>query len=521
MTGRPLQIMGNAWTGKIERVLIEAGEDGRIRRIVPADRVSDHSNIIVLPDTAFMVPGLHDAHAHLLWGGLELRRCNFAGVKTLEEFSSVLSDYIRDWRGEQNAWIQGSGIDETLYKITRNEIDKVCSDRPVFIWSHDLHTAFVNGAALVRARIDGSVKDPPTGHFERNAAGVLTGVLRENAAHAVERMIPPPSSERARDALLLAQEYAHSLGLTAISCSVRHEEIPEYLAFAASPECKIRMNIWRVSENFRIEDDAFEMQSRTGLRYATLKGFADGALGSRSAAFWESYSDGNGAGEPLVREGPLARYIRAAHQNGYQIAIHAIGDRANSICLDAIEMATSGGRGPEYRPRIEHVQVLTERDLGRFAEMGVIASMQPIHCTADMRFVEPRIGSDRAKRSYAWRSLLDRGALLAFGSDWPVESLDPIAGIHAAVTRQDAQDQPPGGWQPQERIGVEDALKAYTRGAAYAAFWENDIGEIAEGKLADLTVLSRNIFECDPKEIRRSRVLMTVVGAEIVYRTFD
>jgi predicted amidohydrolase YtcJ len=241
-------------------------------------------------------------------------------------------------------------------------------------------------------------------------------------------------------------------------------------------------------------------------------------LGSKSAAFWQPYEgEPDNTGISLIREGPLARFIRAAQKSGYQVALHAIGDRANSICLDAFEMASSSGLGPGLRPRIEHCQVLRERDIKRFAELGVIASMQPIHCTADMRFVEPRIGVERAKRSYAWRSLLDNGATLAFGSDWPVEDLNPLAGIHAAVTRTDQQDEPVGGWQPQERITVEEALCAYTKGSAYAAGWERELGEIAEGKLADLTVIDCNLFELDPAQIWRAKVQLTIAGGEIVY----
>jgi predicted amidohydrolase YtcJ len=181
-------------------------------------------------------------------------------------------------------------------------------------------------------------------------------------------------------------------------------------------------------------------------------------------------------------------------------------------------MATSSGRGPEYRPRIEHAQVLRERDFSRFAEMGVIASMQPIHCTADMRFVEPRIGTERAKAAYAWRTLLDHGAMLAFGSDWPVENFSPLVGIHAAVTRQNEENWPEGGWQRQQRITVAEAVSAYTHGAAYAAFWEQDCGAIREGMLADFTVVSSDIFSCDPSRIHDVKVAMTVVGGEVVYR---
>jgi hypothetical protein len=512
------QFIANAWTGEgaPRRVLIET-EGDRITTVVPEGTRPVLAGAITLPDEALLIPGLHDAHAHLVIGGLQLGWCRFQEVKTLEQFSDVFAHYVRQQNGTD--WIRGVSLDETRVRITRLEIDRICSDVPVFIWSHDLHSAFVNSAALIHARIDGSVKDPAGGHFERDAQGKLNGVLRESAAHVVERMIPPVSNSEARQALLRAQKYAFSLGVTAISSSARVEDIPHYLSFADSADCRIRINLWRVSEHFNFEEDRFERQSRTGFRYGTLKGFADGALGSRSAAFWEPYSDTGGTGVALVREGPLGRWIKAAHREGYQIAIHAIGDRANSICLDAIEMATASGRGPEYRPRIEHCQHLRERDIPRFAELGVIASMQPIHCTADMRFVEPRLGAERTARSYVWKSLLKHGARLAFGTDWPVEDLNAVAGLHAAVTRQNENDEPPGGWLAQERLSVAEALHAYTAGGAYAAFWEKDLGSISTGKLADFTVLSKNIFDCEPREIKDARVLMTVVGGEVVYES--
>ena len=513
-----LQISALVWTGtgSVRRIVIET-EGERIARLLP-ETAPLRTDAIVLPDDALLIPGLHDAHAHPLPGGLQLRNVNFHGVTSKDEFSDRLRDFLLGRSPEDSEWIEGADLDETKIRITRTDIDKVCSDKPVFVWSHDLHSAVVNSAALIRARIEGRVKDPEGGRFERDSSGILNGVLRETAAHQVRRAIPPITEKQAREALLAAQGLAFSLGLTAITGSARKDEIPHYLSFVESPDCKIRINLWRVSEGFDLEADRFERQSNSRFRFATLKGFLDGALGSQTAAFWAPYAnDPNNSGVALVREGPLARWIRAAQNEGYQIALHAIGDRANSIALDAYEMAGTCGRGPEYRPRIEHAQVLRPRDIARFAEMGVIASMQPIHCTSDMRFVEPRIGAERVKGAYAWRSLSDAGALLAFGSDWPVEDLNPLASIHAAVTRQDERGEPDGGWQPQERISVEDALRAYTSGAAYAAFWEDDVGTIEEGKLADFTVVSKNLFEIAPEQILKTKVLMTIAGGEIVY----
>jgi predicted amidohydrolase YtcJ len=513
-----MQLVGNAWTGKdpVRRVIIET-DDGRIARIIPDQISARRPGALVLSDDALVIPGFHDAHLHLLFGGLKLSACKFSGVRTLAEFSDVLSTFVRANNIAASDWVQGIGLEEPFLKVTRTDMDRVCPDRPVFIWSHDLHSAFVNSAALIRAGIDGNAKDPVDGAFERDSLGNLNGILRSSAGSLVEKAIPPETPQQAQDALRKAQEYAFSLGITAVSSSEHPAHVGHNLKFVESSVCKIRLNLWHVSEHFNMDEDVFERKSRTGFRYGTLKGFVDGALGSHTAAFWEAYADG-GNGAPTVKEGPLARYIREAHKQGYQLAFHAIGDRAISICLDAFEMASESGFGPEMRPRIEHVQHIRESDIPRFALLGVIASMQPIHCTADMKFVEPRLGAERAKLSYAWRSLLNAGATMCFGSDWPVEDLNPIAGIHAAVTRQDAQGNPPGGWQVQERISVEEALRGYTMGGAHAAFWEKDSGTLEEGKLADFTVLSKNILECEPQEILHTKVVMTAVGGEVVYR---
>lgn len=514
-----MRISAPVWTGEgiVRRLAIETSGD-RISRIA-TEAVALRPDALVFPDSALLIPGLHDAHTHPLFGGLQLGNADFSGIASREEFANRLRDFLTKREDETDAWVQGGGLDETKVQISRVDIDKVCADLPVFIWSHDLHTASVNSAALIRAHIEGRIKDPEGGRFERDASGILNGVLRETAAHHVRRFIPLPTPFQARQALLRAQELAFSLGITAVGGSARKDEIPHYLDFANSSDQKMRINLWRVSGHFDLDEDRFEKISSTRFRHSTLKGFLDGALGSQTAAFWEPYENQPAnSGVSLIREGSLARWIRTAHEEGYQIALHAIGDRANSIGLDAIEMAGASGRGPEYRPRIEHAQVLRPRDIARFAELGVIASMQPIHCTADMRFVEPRIGAERAKGAYAWRSLLKNGAVLAFGSDWPVETLDPIAGIHAAVTRQDDHHEPPDGWQPQERITVTEALRAYTGAAAYAAFWEESLGTIEEGKLADFTVLSQNLIAIAPQKILDTRVLATIVGGEVVYR---
>lgn len=512
-------IAGPVWTGSgpVRDSLIRI-ENGRIIAIEPRPLDFLPEGTLYLKKDQVLIPGLHDAHLHLCMGGMMLDWVDFDGVASILEFRERLSGYLKGRDLNPDVWIMGRGLDETRFQIVRGDIDEFCRDCPVFIWSHDLHSAFVNTEALERYTYQFGIADPAGGRFERDEDNKLTGILRENAAYAVNKLIPQPSAKEISAAIARAQDYAFSLGITAASASVRSDYLDGYAEFVGTDKHKIRLNIWKVSDAFNFEQDRFTKKRTERFRLKTLKGFIDGALGSRSAAFDKPYEDDPyNSGMSLVREGPLARFIQAAHTNGLQVALHAIGDRANAIGLDAFEMAGCAGRGAEYRPRIEHCQVLRERDVTRFAELGVIASMQPIHCIADMPFTERRIGKERCKRAYAWKSLKQAGTMLAFGSDWPVEAVDPLLGIHAAVTRQHPSGWPQGGWQAQECLTIEETLQAYTAGAAYAACWDQDGGSIEKGKWADFTVLSKDILNCPAKEILDTKVDMTVVGGEAVY----
>lgn len=512
-------IIGHAWLGGSQtepvRVRIERERIASVERGLFQDSSPDTFR---LEPQQMLLPGFHDAHLHLLTGGLQLAQIDFTGATTVDQVLGRVSDFLSHRKPGRGEWILGFGLEQTEVSVTRLDFDRVSPDVPLFVWTHDLHSAVVNSKALIVAKIDGSVKNADGAVFERGADGKLNGVLRESAAYRVCDYIPEPDHIQCREAFLRAQSLAHSYGVTAASASVRPGLLPHYLDLADSVDQSIRLNIWKVTNDFDFESDRFEPRKSAMFRYACFKGFTDGALGSRTASFWQPYADdASTTGSLLVREGVLARFIRAAHREGYQIAMHAIGDRANSVVLDAIEMATSNGIGPELRPRIEHCQHLRDRDIPRFSKLGVIASMQPVHCTADMSFVPRRLGEEREKGSYAWKSLLDAGAMLAFGSDWPIESMNPMEGVHAAVTRTRADGTPAGGWNSQECISVEEALCAYTRGAAYAAGWEKRMGEIAEGKLADLCVLNRDPFTCPPAELHDLKVVRTLVGGKTVF----
>jgi predicted amidohydrolase YtcJ len=506
-------IVGRAWLGgeRCERVKIEIA-GGKIASVAPwTEKATEDTTSLVLQDEQVLISGFHDAHLHLLTGGLQLSQINLTGAHSVQAVQERLRGYVERERPGAGDWVLGYGLEQTEVSVSRLDLDKVCPDSPVFLWTHDLHSCVVNSRALILCDVHAMTKAPEGGTIARGADGKLNGILREHAIGLVQDRIPKPSGEQCRAAFHRAQEYALSLGITAASASVRSDLLPHYLDLADSERQIVRLNIWKVTESFDLEEDRFERRDSDKFRYACFKGFADGALGSRTAAMWKPYDDdATNSGTLLVREGPLARFVRAAHKDGYQIAMHAIGDRANSVVLDAYEMASSGGLGPELRPRIEHCQILRERDVERFVQLGVVASVQPIHMVSDMLYVEKRIGVSRARYSYAWGSLLRAGATLAFGSDWPIESADPIAGMDAAVNRV-------GGWNPHERISVADALTAYTRGAAYAAHWEDKMGTIETGKLADFCVLSLNPLALGVSEGKGLWVEATVVGGRVVW----
>lgn len=509
------RIIADTWRepkAPMERLAVEI-ERERIVRIAPPTEAFFLKEAMTFPSPALLIPAFHDSHTHLLSGGLSLDWVSLGGVRDAEEAAARLESAVHKSDGR---WLDACDFDPALLSLDRRALDEIVPNIPVFIRSHDLHSALVNSKTLALAGIGEDVADPSGGCFERGADGKLNGLVRERACDFILRFRPPLGKEQAQKALLNAQSLAFSHGITAVSVSVRADWIPFYFDFMRSSESKIRLNLWKVASDLDYGRERFEPLEGTKFRHATFKGFVDGALGSQSAALWEPYTNNpNNRGILTVEEGTLTRFVQAAASEGYQIALHAIGDRACTVALNAYQKA----QGINQRMRLEHAQILRREDIHRLADLGVIASMQPIHATADMRWVEQRIGASRAHLSYAWRSIRDAGAHLCFGSDWPVETMNPLEGLHAAVTRQDANGNPPGGWIAEQCLPMEQALEAYTHGAAYAARWEHELGTISQGKLADLTVLSCNPFRCEPRELLQASVLMTVCGGAIVHRS--
>lgn len=472
-----------------------------------------------------VVPGFNDAHVHFFLGGRGLASVQLRDAKSKEEFQNRIAAFARE--SPRGRWILEGNWDHENWSPaelpSRSWIDAVTPDNPVFVQRLDGHMALANSAALKLAGITRETKDPPGGVIVRDASGEPTGILKDAAKDAVNHLIPAPSSAEIEEALLAAMSYAASQGVTSVQdMSATPDELRSYQSLARSGRLTVRVSAHLpLSEWHRLAD--LGVQAGLGsdlIKVGALKGFADGSLGSTTGWFYEPYVDAPGTvGLPsaeMTDEKAMQERITAADRAGLHIAIHAIGDRANDRVL-AMFAETEKINGPrDRRFRIEHVQHLRPDAFKTFSAQHVIASTQPYHAIDDGRWAEKRIGPERIKRSYAFKSLLDAGVTLAFGSDWFVAPMEPLMGIYAAATRRTLDGKNPGGWVPEQKITVAQALRAYTYGSAYASSDENVKGTLAPGYLADFVVLSQDIA-IDPVEISRTRVDMTVFGGEVVY----
>lgn len=471
-----------------------------------------------------VIPGFNDAHLHFRSGGFFLLQVNLVGVTTLEEIERRVRASAEML--PPGAWIEGRGWDHTLLPVSgwpsKDLLDRAARQNPVYLRRVCGHIGWANTAALEAAGVTRGTPDPQGGQIVRDPEGNPTGILKEEACNLVSDVIPKPSKERLRVAIETAMREAARLGVTSVQeMGTSPEALTVYRELHDEGALTVRIYASPAIDSGLVHFPGLGLGSGFGdpwLRLGLLKGFSDGALGAATAALLEPYSDHPGTKGILVKpEEEIRKEILEAHRMGSQVAFHAIGDRGNRVVLDAIEAALDAFPRPDPRHRIEHAQVLAPQDIPRFSELGVIASMQPTHCTSDMRWAGDRLGRERVRGAYAWRSLVDAGARLAFGTDWPVESLDPIPGLYSAATRQDPDGNPAGGWHAEERITVEEALRAYTLGSAHASFEEHLKGSIEEGKLADLVVLSQAVLEIPPEALLETKVLMTIVGGKVVF----
>ena len=489
-----------------------------------------------------VIPGLIDAHAHVMGLGAALRTLDLVGTESAEEIAERVAAAVAE--RDPGEWILGRGWDQNDWERkvfpNREILDRVAPDNPVWLTRIDGHAGWANSRAMDAAGIDATTPDPEGGRVVRGEDGEPTGVFVDNAETLVTRAIPEPDAEELSARLAAAQEHMASVGLTGVhDMGAGPTTVMLYGTWAEEGRLVPRIAVY-LSAGEPVEWWAREGAASTPetdrLKVAGAKIYADGALGSRGAALLEPYSDDpDNRGLLVTDPDVLAEQTARAVELGLQPAIHAIGDRGNRVALDAIEHAWreevaegtaaygtdpapgyAGWTGPA--PRIEHVQVVATEDIPRFVELGVIASFQPTHATSDMYWAEDRVGPERIEGAYAWRTFMDAGARLACGSDFPVERANPFHGLYAAVTRQDQEGWPEGGWRPSERMTREEALACFTREAAAAAGMDHEVGTLSPGKRADFLILDADPTTVPAEEIWRVGVDRTVIGGETVHR---
>jgi len=525
-------VNGKIWTGDANRPAAEAvaflgerivavGTSAEVRRAAS----SSAETIDLAGRPAF--PGFIDSHVHFMNGGYSRLAVQLRDASSKEEFVARIAAKAKALpKGE---WIQNGEWDHELFRPVelprRDWIDPVTPDHPVCINRLDGHMILANSLALKIAGVTKSTPAPPGGEIVRDpATGEPTGILKDAAMDLVYAKIPPPTPDQDLRAAEAALACAAEKGVTSVHDVSGEVGIDTYQRLLREGRLTTRIYFYFPITNIDLVT-RMKLQAGFGndrLRFAGLKGFADGSLGSSTAYFDEPYADDPKTSGILVGqmypEGIMGKRILEADGAGLQVAIHAIGDRANAVILGEFEKVAAA-RGPrDRRWRIEHAQHLRPADFDRYAKLGVIASVQPYHAIDDGRWAERKIGPERAKTTYAFRSFLDRGVVLACGSDWPVAPMDPIWGIYAAVTRATIDGQRPGGWVPEQKISVEDAVRGFTRGGAFAEFAERDKGTIAVGKLADVVVLDTDLLAVSPEKIKEAKVVMTICGGRIVYR---
>ncbi|WP_250459215.1 amidohydrolase [Microbulbifer litoralis] len=510
---------------KVETFPAIAFDDGKVLALGDADKLADR-----YPDARKvdgrgrgLIPGLIDAHGHmsalgLLQNEIDLRDRSLADtLEALEKFAA---------RRPADSWITGRGWNQVLWPGGRwpaaSDLDALEIAQPVWLRRIDGHAGWANTAALRAAGIDRETEAPAGGEILRDDSGRPTGILIDNAMALMEKAIPAPSMEDRRAALDAAFELALANGLTSVhDAGIDSETYAAYRALAA--ENAIPMRVYPMlmaggGDFGKLLGRGIVGTPESRLFIRSIKVVADGALGSRGAAMLADYRDQHGhSGLLLHSDKALDHFYRAALERGFQVNVHAIGDRANRQVLDKFEKYAGEADGKTFRHRIEHAQILDPADIPRLRALGLIASMQPVHATSDMNMAAERVGEERLEGAYAWRTLLDGGTRIAAGSDFPVEPVNPFFGIHAAVTRRDRQGRPPGGWKPEQKMRLAEALRAFTLDAAYAAHQEEVIGNLAPGKAADFLLLDRDIFAADPQDLWRTRVLETWVAGQRVY----
>lgn len=472
-----------------------------------------------------VTPGFNDSHIHFLGVGLALLRVDLNGSKSVEEAKSRIAAKIKEL--PKGAWVLGRGWDHTLWNNrlpTKEDLDSISPDNPVFVQRVDGHLSWANSLAFKLAKIDKSTKDPEGGEIVRKDDGEPAGVLKETSQGLVGRVVPDTTPEELLNGMRLAVKEAKSYGLTSVQGGTDFESIPLYKKLLDEGELSVRVAVWQDFESpvATLEKQRSDFASmnidKSRLKLGILKGYMDGTLGSRTAAMIEPFADDpQNKGIPRMPAEQMIKMIVERDKAGFQIGLHAIGDQANRTALDGFELARKeNGAMRIRRHRMEHAQVVHPQDFKRFADLDVIASMQPTHAITDKRWAPDRLGDYRVLGAYSWKTFEAYKVHLAFGTDAPVESLNTYLTLYAAVTREAEEGGPAGGWLPEQKLSMAEAIRSYTAESAYAEFAENEKGTIKPGMLADLIVHNKDLFTIPHKEILNTRPFYTIFNGRVL-----
>ncbi|WNG39595.1 amidohydrolase [Archangium violaceum] len=516
-----------------EAIAIRKGRILAVGSNAEISRYRANQTRIIDAEQRLVLPSLTDCHVHFLEGSLGLSRLGLDDAQSIADVQRKLKEFAA--AHPDSSWLVGRGWTYPIFGESglphKRDLDVVVSDRPVVLEGYDMHTVWANSKALAAAGITRETPDPPHGTIVRDAAtGEPTGTLKESAAKLLWDAIPRLTDEERLEALRKGLAEANRLGLGRLHSAGRDQDVlPLFERLRQQDQLTARLYVALPMEPPSLTPEflarlraARSTYQNEWLSTGAVKIVVDGIVETHTAAMFEPYVDvPSERGEPFWAENELARAVTELDRQGFQLFTHAIGDRAVRLTLDTYQRAAKQNASRNRRHRIEHLETLTEQDASRLGKLGIIASFQPFHAYPDATTLDTwagKIGPERASRGFGWQRIVKGGGKLAFGSDWPVVTLNPWYGIQTAVTRETEEGKPPGGWLPEQRLSLEQALRAYTLDAAFAARLEKEEGSLEAGKRADLIMLSRNVFEIDPREIRNTEVQLTMVGGKIVYR---
>ena len=513
-------------TRELEKFTTLVIDSGKVMAIGDDRLVENFSDAIIIDGQGkTLIPGITDAHGHVSSLGYTLLQIDLRDTSSARQAAKQIADYAQ--KNPYLNWIRGRGWNQVLWPgqqfPSAKILDELVSDRPIWLERIDGHAGWANSKALALAGINANTISPPGGEILRDAEGQPTGILIDNAMNIINQVLPLPSAEELAAALDAATTHLLSLGITSThDAGVSANENRFYNDLAQQKKLAVRLYGMISSTDPELgsilasgptvdDNDLYNVKS--------VKVYTDGALGSRGAAMLEPYQDRpDHSGLLLTSQQQLRSIFNTAIKANFQVAIHAIGDKGNQIGLDEVEYAYGTIGGQNLRHRMEHAQIVALADIPRFKELNVIPSMQPTHATSDMNMAEDRIGAERLKGAYAWRSFLDQGSRLVSGSDYPIELANPFHGIHAAVTRQDKGNQPENGWIPEQAITIEEAMRSFTIDAAWAAHQENVLGGLSPGKWADFILIDQDLFTIPSQDLWKTEVLQTWLAGKQVYK---